>query len=101
MQPRLVQVPPKRPRSRMATFQSSNRWSRIVLPDPVPMMTRSKWFGRGSVGMPFGSYRGPPRSHLDAGGRTRTRYSFLSDEQTGGPMRIAYTAEQEALRDEL
>ncbi len=41
MQPRFRQVPPYGPSSTMATDQSANRSSTMVLPEPVPMMTRS------------------------------------------------------------
>jgi hypothetical protein len=41
MQPTLRQVPPNRPRSTIATSQSSNSGPTIELPEPVPMIARS------------------------------------------------------------
>src|SRR6188472_607995 len=46
MQPTLRQVPPNVPFSRIATLRSANRSSTIELPDPVPMIARSKCRGR-------------------------------------------------------
>ena len=43
MQPAFRQVPPNTPRSTIATSSPSNSSVRIELPEPVPMMTRSKW----------------------------------------------------------
>ena len=43
MQPTFRQVPPNVPCSQMATLLASYRSSRMLLPDPVPMMVRSKW----------------------------------------------------------
>ena len=42
MHPALRHVPPNTARSTIATFQSSNSGVSTELPEPVPMMTRSK-----------------------------------------------------------
>ncbi len=43
MQPTLRQVPPKVPFSRIAVRHVLNRRSAMELPEPLPMIARSKW----------------------------------------------------------